>query len=193
MTLALLDAHFPADLGSVENPYRPDEVLIARAWNRDLDWALQAQGYRDVRHLDVDHHRPLCAEVALALKRDVVRDTRCSVAIETHCNFHLDTNIRGWVVMVADGDPVSELLGTAIATHWSSVMTAETVRIVRVPDPRYTRPWLFSALADVRCSFVLPELPNLRIVKLRQMLLERGQIYRRLIETTAQAIVEVLT
>jgi N-acetylmuramoyl-L-alanine amidase len=190
--ISLLDCHFEADKNTATNPWREDEVLIGRCWNRDLDWSLRSKDFLDAYRTDVDMHRPQHADISFQLKRDAVYERGSAMAIETHCN-NGPENQHGWLIEVHRGDDMSIRLGTAIAAAWSGVLLGEQVRIAYMPDPRYTYSWLFHNLSEIGCAFVLCELGNLQITKFRRMLLQREQTYMRLVEATAQAIIEVYT
>ncbi len=190
--LALLDAHFEADMGTAANEWRTNEVMISRVWNQDLSWALEALDFFGAERCFIDHHRPQDRDTAFDLKLKAVHAAGSSIAVETHCNFHPLPTIRGWVVLVHRGDRLSIRLGTAIRDAWAGVLIDESIRVVEMPHASYTYSRLFHQLADRGCSFVLPELGNLRITKTRRLLESRGQTYRRLVEATALAIQEVL-
>lgn len=186
MILGLLGAHRISDMGSGLKPWRPDEVMISRNWARDLSWALNALGFYGAINLDIDHHRPQNDATAFDLKRRAVEQSGAAMAIETHCNYHPDEAVRGWAIEVKGNDPDSVRVGKAIQDAWCGVVPDEHIRLHWMPVPGLTYSWLFDHL---EVPFVLPELPNLEVTKYRLALLDRGLLWRRLVEATALAIV----
>jgi len=183
--IAILDCHYVGERRP-ENPHGYDEIHIGRRFNLDLAIAL---GIRAVPHcrVTVDFHRPQSVGASMALKLAGVIESRAGLAIETHCNYAESVEVRGWCVIHGPGDALGAEVSGRIAEAWSRTVVDERLGSgcpVVVRDDLY----LARELPDRGVAFVLPELGNLEVIKIRRVLHERGGLWWRLVEGCASAL-----
>jgi hypothetical protein len=123
----------------------------------------------------------------MALKLAGVEACDADLAVEAHANYAQSRDVRGWCVIHGPGDELGRMVAGRISERWARAVV--DLGVGRdCPVRERSDLYLAREIPARGVCFVLPELGNLGVAKIRGSLHARGDLWWRLVEGCAAAL-----